>query len=57
MLILLLLFQFVFKSKSTGQCTGLGLSLSYDIIKAHNGKLELESEINKGTEFKISIPI
>ena len=57
MLILLLLLQFVFKSKSTGQCTGLGLSLSYDIIKAHNGKLELESEINKGTEFKISIPI
>ena len=56
-LILLFLLIPIFKTKTSGQSAGLELSLSYDIIKAQNGKLELESEINKGTEFKTSFPI
>ncbi|MCK5367248.1 MAG: histidine kinase, partial [Cyclobacteriaceae bacterium] len=43
-------------TKPTGQGTGLGLSLSYDIVKAHRGSLSVESTENKGTEFTIQIP-
>ena len=50
------IFQPFFTTKPTGQGTGLGLSLSYDIIKAHGGELSVSSEVNKGTEFIISIP-
>ncbi|QNJ97674.1 sensor histidine kinase [Constantimarinum furrinae] len=50
------IFQPFFTTKPTGQGTGLGLSLSYDIIKAHGGDLSVSSEVNKGTEFIISIP-
>ena len=49
--------QIFFTTKPTGQGTGLGLSLSYDIIKAHRGELIVETEIGKGSEFIISIPI
>ena len=51
------IFQPFFTTKPTGQGTGLGLSLSYDIIKAHGGELKVESKENEGTEFKITIPI
>jgi CheY-like chemotaxis protein len=37
--------------------TGLGLSVSYSIIKRHGGKIEVESEVGKGTTFMLSIPI
>ncbi|MBX9733648.1 MAG: sensor histidine kinase [Chitinophagaceae bacterium] len=50
------IFQPFFTTKPTGQGTGLGLSLSYDIVKAHGGKLTVESELGKGTIFKIEIP-
>ena len=50
-------FQPFFTTKPTGQGTGLGLSLSYDIIKAHGGTLEVESEEGKGTEFIINLPV
>ncbi|MGA9239714.1 two-component regulator propeller domain-containing protein, partial [Robiginitalea sp.] len=50
-------FQPFFTTKPTGQGTGLGLSLSYDIIKAHGGTLEVESEEGKGTEFIIKLPV
>jgi signal transduction histidine kinase len=50
------IFQPFFTTKPTGHGTGLGLSLSYDIVKAHGGQLDFESVINKGTEFKISLP-
>ena len=50
-------FQPFFTTKPTGQGTGLGLSLSYDIIKAHGGTLEVESEDGKGTEFIINLPV
>ena len=51
------IFQPFFTTKPTGQGTGLGLSLSYDIIKAHGGTLECESVMGEGTTFMIKLPI
>jgi signal transduction histidine kinase len=51
------IFQPFFTTKPTGQATGLGLSLSYDIIKAHGGELNVETREGEGTEFIISLPI
>jgi signal transduction histidine kinase len=51
------IFQPFFTTKPTGQGTGLGLSLSYDIIKAHGGKIKVESKEGEGSEFIIQIPI
>ena len=51
------IFQPFFTTKPTGSGTGLGLSLSYDIVKAHGGELKVESAENQGTEFIIEIPI
>ena len=51
------IFQPFFTTKPTGQGTGLGLSLSYDIVKAHGGELKVESKEGEGTEFMISIPL
>ena len=51
------IFQPFFTTKPTGQGTGLGLSLSYDIIKAHGGELKVKSEEGNGALFIIQIPI
>ena len=51
------IFHPFFTTKPTGEGTGLGLSLSYDIIKAHNGELNVESTEGKGAEFKIILPL
>jgi signal transduction histidine kinase/ligand-binding sensor domain-containing protein len=51
------IFQPFFTTKPTGQGTGLGLSLSYDIVKAHGGELRVETKEGIGTEFTIIIPI
>jgi len=51
------IFQPFFTTKPTGQGTGLGLSLSYDIVKAHGGEISVESKEGKGTEFTIKIPV
>jgi signal transduction histidine kinase len=51
------IFQPFFTTKPTGQGTGLGLSLAYDIIKAHGGEITVESKNGYGTEFIIKIPI
>ena len=51
------IFQPFFTTKPTGQGTGLGLSLSYDIVRAHGGEMTLESKEGIGTEFTIKIPI
>ncbi len=50
------IFQPFFTTKPTGQGTGLGLSLSYDIVKAHGGEIKMQSEIGEGTEFSIQLP-
>ncbi len=49
------IFQPFFTTKPTGQGTGLGLSLSYDIVKAHGGELKVESTEGKGTTFLIQL--
>jgi signal transduction histidine kinase len=51
------IFQPFFTTKPTGQGTGLGLSLSYDIVKAHGGELKVETVEGRGTEFIIHLPI
>jgi two-component system, NtrC family, sensor kinase len=51
------IFQPFFTTKPTGEGTGLGLSLSYDIIKSHNGELRVETEQGKGTEFIVLLPL
>ena len=51
------IFQPFFTTKPTGQGTGLGLSLAYDIVKAHNGDLSVKSEEGKGSEFIIQLPV
>ncbi len=51
------IFQPFFTTKPTGQGTGLGLSLSYDIVKAHGGELKVETKENEGSTFTIQIPM
>jgi len=51
------IFQPFFTTKPTGQGTGLGLSLSYDIVKAHGGEIKVKTELGEGTEFIILLPI
>ncbi len=55
--ILAKIFQPFFTTKPTGQGTGLGLSLSYDIVKAHGGELLVKTENDQGTVFIIQLPI
>ncbi|MEP7228861.1 MAG: ATP-binding protein [Ginsengibacter sp.] len=49
------IFQPFFTTKPTGQGTGLGLSLSYDIIKAHGGEIKVETKEGEGTTFIIQL--
>jgi signal transduction histidine kinase len=51
------IFQPFFTTKPTGQGTGLGLSMSYDIVKAHGGKLEVETKEGAGSVFIIFLPL
>jgi len=51
------IFQPFFTTKPTGQGTGLGLSLSYDIIKAHRGEIKVETKGGEGAEFIIHLPV
>jgi signal transduction histidine kinase len=50
------IFQPFFTTKPTGQGTGLGLSLSYDIVKAHGGELSVETKEGEGSTFIIQLP-
>jgi two-component system NtrC family sensor kinase len=51
------IFQPFFTTKPTGQGTGLGLSLSYDIVKAHGGEIKVSTKENEGSEFMIGLPL
>jgi signal transduction histidine kinase len=51
------IFQPFFTTKPTGQGTGLGLSLSYDIIKAHGGDIRVETKEGEGSHFIITLPL
>jgi signal transduction histidine kinase/ligand-binding sensor domain-containing protein len=51
------IFQPFFTTKPTGQGTGLGLSLSYDIVKAHGGELKVDTKEGEGATFIIHLPI
>jgi signal transduction histidine kinase len=51
------IFQPFFTTKPTGQGTGLGLSLSYDIVKAHGGELKVETKEGAGSNFIIHLPV
>ena len=51
------IFQPFFTTKPAGSGTGLGLSLSYDIVKAHGGELKVKTKEGEGSEFHIQLPV
>jgi two-component system NtrC family sensor kinase len=50
------IFDPFYTTKEPGKGTGLGLSVSYSIIQKHGGDISVESEVNKGTKFTVSLP-
>ncbi len=51
------IFDAFFTTKPIGQGTGLGLSVSYEIVKKHGGDIQVQSEVGKGTKFTVILPL
>ena len=51
------IFHPFYTTQPTGQGTGLGLSLAYDIVKAHGGELKVETKEGEGAEFIIKLKL
>ena len=49
-------FEPFFTTKGVGEGTGLGMSISYKIIESHGGKIDIDSELGRGTKFTITLP-